>query len=204
MVDLDGTVVKLSGTLMDETDRVEADRVRRAADARFELGFEQSGIGAGTMDLRGAPIRVNATVCALMDRPEDELVGHDWQSFCHPDDVPLGPEVRARLAAGHDTYTGERRFIRPDGTTVWTSLHLTLVRDEDGQPHYFLAQLQDISARKQTEAGAFLPGPPRLPDRPSEPRTAQRSPGPQSGRHAPAGHPTRRDVPRRRPLQGGQ
>ena len=39
----DGTVVKVAGTMMDDTERVEADRVRRAAETRFEIGFEQAG-----------------------------------------------------------------------------------------------------------------------------------------------------------------
>ena len=147
----DGAVLKLAGTVMDDTERVEADRVRRTTEARFELGFEQSGIGTGTMDLDGAPIRVNARVCAILGRPKEELVGRDWERFCHPDDSALGPAVMARVAAGHDTYAGERRYLRPDGTTVWTSLDLTLVRTERGKAQYFLAQLQDITERKQVE-----------------------------------------------------
>ena len=59
--------------------------------------------------------------------------------------------MRARLAAGHDTYEDERRYLRPDGSVVWASCHLTLVRDEAGEPQYFFTQLQDITARKQME-----------------------------------------------------
>src|SRR6202022_3800044 len=47
----DGTVVKLIGTMMDDTERVEADLVRRTAETRFEIGFEQSTIGAAIADL---------------------------------------------------------------------------------------------------------------------------------------------------------
>ena len=58
---------------------------------------------------------------------------------------------RSALAAGHDTYEDERRYLRPDGTVVWASSHVTLVRDEAGEPQYFFTQLQDITGRKQME-----------------------------------------------------
>ena len=148
---VDGSVARLAGTLMDVTFQIGADRVRRAAEARFEIGFEQAGIGAGILDLEGVPTRVNTAVCTLLGRPADALIGRSWEEFSHPDDVPLGPAVLEQLAAGDDTYAGERRYVRPDGTIVWTLLHLTLVRDDAGEPQYYLSQLQDISGRKQSE-----------------------------------------------------
>jgi diguanylate cyclase (GGDEF)-like protein/PAS domain S-box-containing protein len=147
----DGTVVRLAGTLVDDTDRLEADRVRQAAETRFEIGFEQAGIGAAILALDGAPRRVNAAVCTLLGRPADRLVGRLWREYLHPDDAPLMVAVYARVAGGQDSYADERRFVRPDGTVVWASAHVTLVRDEAGEPEYFFAQFQDITARKQME-----------------------------------------------------
>jgi diguanylate cyclase (GGDEF)-like protein/PAS domain S-box-containing protein len=147
----DGTPVKVVGTLTDVTDRIAAERVRRAAEDRFEIGFEQAGIGAGILNLDGVPIRVNAAVCALLGRPEDQLINRSWVDFSPVDEEVLGPAVLARLAAGYDTYADERRYLQPNGTMVWAYLHLSLVRDDDGEPQYFLAQLQDITARKKME-----------------------------------------------------
>jgi diguanylate cyclase (GGDEF)-like protein/PAS domain S-box-containing protein len=147
----DGTVVRLSGTLMDDTDRVEADRVRRRAEKAFEIGFEQATIGAAIGDLDGNPIRVNPALCSLLGRPADLLVGRRWGEYSHPDDVALGPAVMARLATGHDTYEDERRYLRPDGAVMWALCHVTLARDEAGKPQYFFSQYQDITERKHME-----------------------------------------------------
>ncbi|HEX2783765.1 MAG TPA: EAL domain-containing protein [Ilumatobacteraceae bacterium] len=149
--DDDGTVIKVIGTLLDETDRIGAERVRQSAEARFEIGFQQAGIGAVIVDLAGVPIRVNAAAQSLLGRTEDELVGHVWTEYTHPDEIPLWRIVLARVAAGHDTYEDERRYVRPDGTVVWASSHVTLVRDESGEPEYFYSQLQDITERKRME-----------------------------------------------------
>src|SRR4029077_12494974 len=85
----DGAVVKVSGTLMDITERVEADRVGRAAEIRFETGFEQAAIGSAIADLTGVPIRVNPAMCRLLGRSANVLVGVRWVEFTHPDEVPL-------------------------------------------------------------------------------------------------------------------
>jgi len=147
----DGTVVKLIGTLSDDTDRVEADRIRQAAETRFEIGFEQGGIGAVIVDLGGVPRRVNRAACSLLGRPEAALVGRRWTEYTHPADVPLWQILQARMESGQDDYHDERRYLRPDGSAVWASAYCTLVRDESGEPRYFFSQLQDITARKQME-----------------------------------------------------
>jgi diguanylate cyclase (GGDEF)-like protein/PAS domain S-box-containing protein len=146
-----GTVVRLVGTFMDETDRVEADRLMSAAERHFEIGFEQAGIGAAIVDLNGLPSRVNAAACLLFGRSQDLLVGQRWVEFTHPDDVPLAAVMLKRLAAGFDTCADERRFTRPDGDVVWASCHVTLARDESGDPQFFFVQLQDITERKRLE-----------------------------------------------------
>ncbi len=147
----EGTPLRVSGTLMDETEMVEGDRVRRAAQARFEAAFDQAGIGAGILDLHGTPVRLNAAACHILGRPEEVLLGRSWSEFSHPDDVGLGKAMASRANPELDTYSDERRFLRPDGSVIWASLHITLVRDELGKPEYYLAQLQDISAPKHME-----------------------------------------------------
>ncbi|MGO9912464.1 MAG: EAL domain-containing protein [Acidimicrobiales bacterium] len=147
----DGSVLKLAGTLLDDTEWVAAERVRQMAETRFEIAFEQATIGSVITDSRGVATKVNPALCALLGRPADVLVGRSWVEFTHPDEVPLVAAVMARVAAGHDTYEDERRYLRPDGSVVWASCHVTLVRDEAGKRPYFFSQLQDITARKQVE-----------------------------------------------------
>jgi diguanylate cyclase (GGDEF)-like protein/PAS domain S-box-containing protein len=147
----DGAVIRLIGTLMDDTERVEAERAGRLAETRFEIGFEQSAIGATIADLEGFPTRVNPALCSLLGRPADRLIGRQWIDYTHPDEVPLRQAVLARVAAGHDTYQDQRRYLHSDGTVVWVSSHVTLVRDDIGEPQYFFTQFEDISGAKRLE-----------------------------------------------------
>jgi diguanylate cyclase (GGDEF)-like protein/PAS domain S-box-containing protein len=145
-------VVRIAGTMMDDTDRAEADRVRRAAETRFEIGFEQAAIGSLISDLDGRIARVNPAICRMLGRDKEALIGRRWTEFKHPDEPHLGNLWQARLDAGHDTYQNERRFLRPDGLVVWVLMHVTLVRDETGEPQYLFTQFQDITDGKQMES----------------------------------------------------
>ncbi|MCU1392154.1 MAG: hypothetical protein JWM34_582 [Ilumatobacteraceae bacterium] len=146
-----GEIVRLAGTMTDITERVEADRVRGAAEMRFEIGFEQSAIGAVITDLHGIPTRVNGALCSILGRPAEQLLGRRWTEYTPTGEVWMGGAVQAREVLGNDTFHDERRYVRPDGSIVWTSCHVTLVRDVAGLPQYYFVQLQDITERKLME-----------------------------------------------------
>ncbi len=148
---VDGAILAVAGTMMDQTDLARAVEVRKAAEMRFETGFEQTAVGAMIAGLDGVSTRVNLAACVLLGRSRESLVGRAWREHTHPDDLQLGELALASLAAGHDTYQDERRFVRPDASVVWASVHVTLVRDEAGEPQYFFVHLQDITRRKRIE-----------------------------------------------------
>jgi PAS domain S-box-containing protein len=49
------------------------------------------------------------------------------------------------------THQCEKRFVRPDGSVVWALANLTFLRDEDGRAFSWVAQFQDITARRLAE-----------------------------------------------------
>ncbi len=149
--DAEGRVAKMSGTVADQTDWVEAEATRLVAQSRFEIGFEQSAIGAVITDLEGIPQRVNQALRDLLGRTDEELIGQRWTDFGHPDEIPLGQAVLENLAAGNETFHDERRYIRPDGSIVWAATNVVIVQDHN-LPQYVFGQFKDITERKQMEA----------------------------------------------------
>ena len=57
-----------------------------------------------------------------------------------------------RVLGGHDrTYQMEKRYLHKDGHAVWVMLAVSLVQDAAGKPLHFVAQVQDVTARKRGE-----------------------------------------------------
>jgi signal transduction histidine kinase len=64
--------------------------------------------------------------------------------------------VRAMLAGEIRTYQMEKRYFHRHGQVVWTLLSVSMVRDGEGRPMYFLSQVQDITSQKRAEEAQRL------------------------------------------------
>jgi len=73
-----------------------------------------------------------------------------WISNVHPDDLEqVYSEVSKLFEGGEHTY--EYRFKRSDGTYIWVSDQMRLVRDAAGQPKEIVGYWMDITERKRAE-----------------------------------------------------
>ncbi|HEU0132577.1 MAG TPA: PAS domain S-box protein [Mycobacteriales bacterium] len=146
--DGEGPVTRIVGTVLDVTDRERVDGERRAAERRFELGFDRSAAGSAIADLEGRLVRVNAALCRLLGRSEADLVGRCPEELAHGEQAwtPFAEAVATGRNAG-----GEVRFLRPDGDSVHTIVDVAVVHGEAGEPEYLFAQLLDITRRKHAE-----------------------------------------------------
>ena len=72
----------------------------------------------------------------------------------HPDDRARDAEARRSMTAGDSrSYETEKRYLQPDGTVVWVTVHVGAVHRADGSVRAFFAQGVDITDRKTREAG---------------------------------------------------
>ncbi len=53
------------------------------------------------------------------------------------------------LNADIETYNLEKRYYQSNGTIIWTTLNVSLARDEEGQPLYYISQIRDVTERKR-------------------------------------------------------
>jgi PAS domain S-box-containing protein len=82
----------------------------------------------------------------------DELRALSLRDFTHPDDVAENAALLRRALDGElDSYQIETRYLHEDGHVVWGRLSAALVRDQDGQPDYFVAHVEDVTPRKVLE-----------------------------------------------------
>jgi diguanylate cyclase (GGDEF)-like protein/PAS domain S-box-containing protein len=137
--------------LLDITGRRHAELLGRVPD-RFEQAFERAPIGMGLLDQEGRWVLVNRALCEITGYTADELIGGRAADLTHPEDVDNDLDRRTQLLAGEiPAYQVEKRYFNASGESMSTMLSISLVRDHDGAPLHFIAQLQDISERKELE-----------------------------------------------------
>jgi PAS domain S-box-containing protein len=128
-------------------------RAQRHTQTLFEAAFEQSGVGVALVDTNGRWLRVNRRLCEMVGYAPHELLARTFQDITHPDDVAPCLEAVQRMLAGEmATFRMEKRYVRRDGSVLWTNLTADLVRHPDGAPQYFFSIIEDLQGRKQTEA----------------------------------------------------
>lgn len=145
----DGAIVAIVRNI---TQRYLAARQLRESEERFRGAFEHSGIGMALVGLDGRWIQTNAANCRILGYSEAELQSRNFQTLTHPDDLGRNLEDYERAIKGEiDHYELEKRYIHKAGHAVPALLTVSVVRDEQGRPLYFVSQLQDLTERKKSQ-----------------------------------------------------
>ena len=123
------------------------------AEERFRIAFSNAPIGMLLGDIEEQRyVSVNRSLCQLLGRGEAELLDTDWRTITHPDDVELEERELDRITSGDaTTFSMEKRYLLPDGSVVWALFSATAVAETDGQPSLLIAQVVDLTGRKEAE-----------------------------------------------------
>jgi len=117
---------------------------------RFKRAVESAAHGIGIVGLDGRWLEVNKALCDMLGYQKDEFLEVTFQAMTHPDDLYTDLELVAECLAGtRDNYQMEKRYFTKEGKSIWVLLAVGLVRDNKGEPLYFISQVQDIDAQKR-------------------------------------------------------
>ncbi|MBS3909631.1 MAG: PAS domain S-box protein [Actinobacteria bacterium] len=149
--DVNGDVYALCGIATDITNRKRVEEELKESEERFRTTFELAAVGIAHVDLEGRFIRLNKIYCDIVGYPKEELTNLRFQDITHPDDLENDlRQLRALRAGEIETYSMEKRYIKKDGSIAWVNLSASVVRNDDGEPRYYIAVVEDISERKLT------------------------------------------------------
>jgi PAS domain S-box-containing protein len=122
------------------------------SEEQFRGAFDCAAIGMALVDLDGRFVKVNRALCETVGYSEQELLSLMFQDITYPDDLEKDLVLADLLVRGEiGTYQLEKRYVHKDGRLVWILLVGSLVRDGAGQPLHFIAQIQDVTARREAE-----------------------------------------------------
>jgi PAS domain S-box-containing protein len=146
-----GMLCGIVGCAVDITNLKETEEALRKEREHLAAIIGQCAVGIGQGDREGKLVCANDAFCAILGRSREDVLGRRVQDFTHPEDVPATEAHYTRLFENAEPYVLEKRYLRPDGSTVWVRAHVSPVRDAAGQPCLAVSVIEDISERIAAE-----------------------------------------------------
>jgi PAS domain S-box-containing protein len=121
------------------------------SEALFRNVMENAPIGMAIVSLDGYLIQVNKSFGSIVGYDKEDLEKKTFQEITYPEDLEKDLDNIQKLIKGvASSYKISKRYIRQDGKIVWAQLTVSLIKDRNEMPLYFISQIEDIT--EQVEA----------------------------------------------------
>ncbi|MBC7755104.1 MAG: PAS domain S-box protein, partial [Bdellovibrio sp.] len=150
IINLDGTIDGAVIIFRDITQQESVQTALRTSEELFRSTFENASVGIVHIGRDGQSLRANKQFSRMVGYSVAELLFNPCQKITHPDDLAENLAGYESLLAGDiDRFSMEKRYIRKDKSIFWADLEVGCARDANHEIEYFIAVVEDISARKQ-------------------------------------------------------
>ncbi|TVP58111.1 MAG: PAS domain S-box protein [Nodularia sp. (in: Bacteria)] len=155
-----GSIADFVTMAIEASDRNAAQSALRQSESKFRAIFERSSIAIGLIDLKAQIVDTNPALCQMLGYSQEELCGQRFINYIahQRGDLAFYKQLISQMRVDKTNrlvarkhIEMERRFLHQDGRLIWTHLAISVVPDDNGEPEFFLAMIEDITERKQTE-----------------------------------------------------
>jgi PAS domain S-box-containing protein len=137
----------------DITERKSIEDILKDSEVRFRKIFEESPFPMIMTGKDFGIIRANSSFCQMIGYQEEELMTFTFRKFTHPDFISTDELSLLRLVAGEiPIYRAEKKYCRKDGSIIWGSTTVSIIRNNRGEAQFFIAMVEDITLRRKAEA----------------------------------------------------
>ncbi len=129
------------------------------SEALYRSVFDQAPIGIAIGDNESHVVQpecgqrnINPMLGEILGRNCKELENLKWTVITHPEDLKEDLEKFEQFKAGKiQDYSLEKRYLRPDGSSVWTKTTISHLLGGPERKFKHLCLIEDISNRKKME-----------------------------------------------------
>ena len=158
-VEISSRVITIEGSkyyqsiARDITERKRVENILKESEERFRKIFEESPFSILMSDKDFSIIRANQSFCNFIGYREEDLKSFTFRDFTHSDYIGNDEISLLELVSGKiPVYHTEKRYIRNDGSEIWGSTTVSIVRNKQDEVQFLLVMIEDITSRKKAEA----------------------------------------------------
>jgi len=140
------------GIFRNITERKLAEEKIRLSEEKYRAIYDQAIIGIAQVSITGNFLQVNQKMCDITGYSKEELIVKSLLEITFPENPSSGQAFIYQLVRGQiSNFSTEIKHFQKDGSVIYSNLSVSLVRNADEKPDYFIAVLQDITQRKKAE-----------------------------------------------------
>jgi len=134
---------------IDITKEQEASKKLFEQEHLYKLTFDRANIGIAHVSLDGRWMEVNAYLRELLGYTKKEFHKLSVADVTFAEDRDTDKTMQEELIHKQkESYQLEKRYIHKNGTIIWVSLSVILLRDEEGKALFWVKIIRDISELK--------------------------------------------------------
>jgi len=119
----------------------------------WRLTLENAPIGIITLNLEGDFLTVNQAFCKMLGYQSDQLLTKSLLDFSPLDQQELIKNSLEKIVNYEiDNVEIEQIFLNQNGNSVLTITRIAIIKDKDNKPLQLVAEVEDITQRKENEA----------------------------------------------------
>ena len=122
------------------------------SEARFRAMSDASPLGIFVSDAAGECVYTNEEYHKISGLTFEQALGTNWSMALHPEDRQRVVADWHTAALCQESFHSEARFLREDGSIVWTRLNGAVMRDGKKSLGH-VQTVEDITERKVSELG---------------------------------------------------
>jgi PAS domain S-box-containing protein len=148
-----GDIAEILESNVDITQRKNAEDALKESEERLRAIVANSPVGIATSGADKRFLSANEAFCRILGYTEAELQKLTFKDITHSEDLKASAIKMGELGKGKiSSFTLEKRYVKKDGTVIYGKIMVSAVRNQNGKPSLFVAELEDATDRKVLEA----------------------------------------------------
>lgn len=148
-----GTIIGIAGYSYDSTETLHKLKKLEKELSRYEGVFRNAPVGIAIYNTEsGRALEINDTFSEITGRNTEELLSLPWEAYSHGAEIEENHHYLELMSTSKiQGFNMEKRFIKPDGSTVWIDMTVKRYKEEINRDAHIVMAI-DITPKKEAEA----------------------------------------------------